>query len=200
VVKFVKLQASVKQARKKQAEETDRVLLEFLSRKPGALSLYQLAQEIGWSIGRVQKSVERLTEKRLVTYRRAFLGGRSLKLIVPARMRSDLEHSTVLKKLSNVEVATPADIVDGEWWGEDAFLYALDRTSLGISSREERKWHESSLFESEVSLRKEEDAFVVKMPEKVSRFYRLYTSDYEVSASPKGNKVIISIGAFRTSQ
>jgi len=199
-VKFVKLQASVKQARKKQAEETDRVLLDFLSGKPGALSLYQLAQEIGWSIGRVQKSVERLTKKGLVTYRRAFLGGRSLKLIVPTRMRLVLESSTVLKKPSNVEVAIPADIVDGECWGEDAFLYALDRTSLGISSREERKWHESSLFESEVSLRKEEDAFMVKVPEKVSRFYRLYMSDYEVSASPKGNKVIISIDGFRTSQ
>ena len=198
-MKFVKLQASVTKVRKKQAEETDRVLLDFLSRKPGALSLYQLAQEIGWSIGRVQKSVERLTEKGLVTYRRAFLGGRSLKLIVPTRMDSVLESSAVLKP-SNVEVAVPADIVDGECWGENAFLYALDRTSLGISSHEERKWHESSLFESEVSLRKEEDAFMVKMPEKVSRFYRLYMSDYEVSASPKGNKVIISIGTFRTSQ
>ena len=199
-MKFVKLQASVKQARKKQAEETDRVLLDFLSRKPGALSLYQLAQEMGWSIGRVQKSVERLTKKGLVTYRRAFLGGRSLKLIVPTRMRSDLEPSTVLRKHSDVEVAVPADIVDSECWGEDAFLYALDRTSFGISSREERKWHESCLFESEVSLRKEEDVFMVKMPEKVYRFYRLYMSDYEVSASPKGNKVIISIGTFRTSQ
>jgi len=199
-VKFVKLQASVTKVRKKQAEETDRVLLDFLSRKPGALSLYQLAQEIGWSIGRVQKSVERLTKKGLVTYRRAFLGGRSLKLIVPTRMRSDLEPSTVLKKPSNVEVAVPADIVDGERWGEAAFLYALDRTSFGISSREEKKWHESSLFESEVSLRKEEDAFMAKIPKKVYRFYRLYMSDYEVSASPKGNKVFISIGTFRTSQ
>jgi hypothetical protein len=198
-VKFVKLQASVTKVRKKQAEETDRVLLDFLSRKPGALSLYQLAQEIGWSIGRVQKSVERLTEKGLVTYRRAFLGGRSLKLIVPTRMDSVLESSAVLKP-SNVEVAVPADIVDGECWGENAFLYALDRTSLGISSHEERKWHESSLFESEVSLRKDEDAFMVKIPEKVYHFYRLYMSDYEVSASPKGNKVIISIGTFRTSQ
>jgi len=71
---------------------------------------------------------------------------------------------------------------------------------LGISSREEKKWRESSLFESEVSLRKEEDAFMVKMSEKVSRFYRLHMRDYEVSASPKGNKVIISIGTFRTSQ
>lgn len=196
----MKLQASVKQARKKQAEETDRALLDFLSRKPGALSLYQLAQEIGWSIGRVQKSVERLTKKELVTYRRAFLGGRSLKLIVPTRMSSDLEPLTVLKKPSNVEVAIPADIVDSECWGENAFLYALDRTSLGISSREENRWHESSLFESEVSLRKEEDAFMVTMPEKVYRFYWLYMSDYEVSASPKGSKVIISIGTFRTSQ
>jgi len=196
----VKLQASVTKVRKKQAEETDRVLLEFLSRKPGALSLYQLAQEIGWSIGRIQKSVERLTKKGLVTYRRAFLGGRSLKLIVPTRMRSDLEPSAVVRKSSDVEVAIPADMVDGKCWGEDAFLYALDRTSFGISSRQEKKWHESSLFESEVSLRKEEDAFMVKMPEKVYRFYRLYMSDHEVTTSPKGNKVIISIGTFRTSQ
>ncbi len=188
------LQENVKEVRKKQAEKTDRALLDFLKKKPGALSLYQLAQEIGWSIGRVQKSVERLLKKGLVTYRRAFLGGRSLKLIIPIKMGADLQPSSILRKPSDVEIAIPADMVDGECWSENAFLYALDRTSLGISSRRERKWHESSLFEAKVPVRKEENAVIARIPEKVSRFYLLHMSSYEVSASPKGNKVIISVG------
>ncbi|MDI6847963.1 MAG: hypothetical protein QMD23_07565, partial [Candidatus Bathyarchaeia archaeon] len=117
-----------------------------------------------------------------------------LKLIVPVKVEADLRSSFVLRKSSGVEVAVPAGMVDGECWGEKAFLYALDRMSLGVSSRKESKWREYSLCMAEVSVRKEGDAFVVRIPESVSRFYRLYMSGYGVSASPKGNKVIVSVG------
>jgi len=193
------LQENIKKIRKKQAEKTDKALLDFLTKKPGASSLYQIAQEIGWSIGRVQKSIERLLKKGLVMYKRAFLGGRSLKLIIPAKVEANLRPSFVLRKPSDAEIAIPSDMIDSECWRENAFLYALDRMSFGISSRRESKWHESSLFEAKVPVRKEESAVVVKIPEKTSRFYLLYMTDYEISASPKRNKVIVSVGGLRSS-
>jgi len=194
------LQENIKEIRKEQAEKTDRALLDFLAKKPGALSLYQIAQEIGWSIGRVQKSIDRLLRKGLVAYKRAFLGGRSLKLIIPAKVEANLQPSFVLRKPSDVEIAVPTDMVDGECWRENAFLYTLDRMSFGISSRQESKWHESSLFETKVPLRKEENAIVARIPEGVSRFYLLPMTSYEISASPKRNKVIVSFGGLRSSE
>ena len=197
-MKIVNLQENVKELRKEQAEKTDMALLDFLKEKPGALSLYQISSEIGWSIGRVQKSIDRLLKKGLVTYKRAFLGGRSLKLIIPTKMETGLKPSFVWGRSADVEVAIPTDIVDGEFWGEKAFLYALDRVSFGISSRQERKWHENSLFEAKVSVRKEKDAVVVEIPEKVSRFYLLPMTSYEISVSPKRNKVIVSVGSLQS--
>jgi len=196
-VKLVKLQENVKEMRKEQAKKTDSALLDFLKKKPGALSLYQIAREIGWSIGRVQKSIDRLLKKGLVTYKRAFLGGRSLKLIIPAKMEADLQPVFVLRKPSDVEIAVSTDMIEGELLQENAFLYALDRVSFGISSRREKKWHESSLFEAKVPVRKEENAIVLKIPKRISRFYLLPMTSYEISASPKRNKVIVSVGDFK---
>ena len=193
----MKLQENVKEMRKEQAKKTDSALLDFLKKKPGALSLYQIAREIGWSIGRVQKSIDRLLKKGLVTYKRAFLGGRSLKLIIPAKMEADLQPVFVLRKPSDVEIAVSTDMIEGELLQENAFLYALDRVSFGISSRREKKWHESSLFEAKVPVRKEENAIVLKIPKRISRFYLLPMTSYEISASPKRNKVIVSVGDFK---
>ena len=193
------LQENVKEIRKKQAKKTDKALLDFLKKKPGALSLYQIAREIGWSIGRVQKSIDRLLKKGLVTYRRAFLGGRSLKLVIPAKKEVGLP-VLVLRKPSDVEISVSGDMVNRECWHGNAFLYALDRVSFGISSSHERKWHEGSLFEEKVPLRKEENAVVIRIPAKVSQFYLLTMTSYEVSASPKRNKVIVSVGGFRFSE
>ena len=193
----MKLQENVKEMRKEQAKKTDSALLDFLKKKPGALSLYQIAREIGWSIGRVQKSIDRLLKKGLVTYKRAFLGGRSLKLIIPAKMEADLQPVFVLRKPSDVEIAVSTDMIEGELLQENAFLYALDRVSFGISSRHEKKWHESSLFEAKVPVRKEENAIVLKIPKRISRFYLLPMTSYEISASPKRNKVIVSVGDFK---
>jgi hypothetical protein len=198
-VKLVSLQENIREIRKEQAKRTDKALLDFLKKNPGALSLYQIAREIGWSIGRVQKSIDRLLKKDLVTYRRAFLGGRSLKLIIPAKKEVGLP-VLVLRKPSNVEITVPGNMADSECWHESAFLYALDRVSFGISASHERKWHESSLFEEKVPLRKEENGILLKIPTKVSEFYLLPMTSYEVSASPKRNKVIVSVGDFRFSE
>jgi len=194
----MKLQENIKKIRKEQAEKTDNALLDFLRKKPGASSLYQIAQEIGWSIGRVQKSIDRLLKKGLVTYKRAFLGGRSLKLIIPTKIETNLQPMFVLRKPSDVEIAIPTDMVDSRYFQENAFLYALDRVSFGISACQERKWRESSLFETKVPIKREENAIVLRVPDKISRFYLLPMTSYEISASPKRNKVIVSVGGFRS--
>lgn len=196
------LQETVKETRKKQAEHTDEALLGFMRRKPGALSLYQIAQEMDWSIGRVQKSVERLLKNGLISYKRAFLGGRSLKLIVPrkAEGKHDGQPAIVLAKPFECTITIPTDLVSSDCWGHHAFLYALDRLTLGISADRERKWNESSLVEARVQLRRVEKTTIVELPENVYNFYLLNMTEYDISASPKRDKILMTVGRIQPTE
>jgi hypothetical protein len=196
MVRRVNLQETVKETRKKQAEHTDEALLGFMQQRPGALSLYQIAQEMDWSIGRVQKSVERLSKNGLISYKRAFLGGRSLKLIVPTK--TEEKHSgqpaVVLPKSFECTITIPTDMVSSDCWSDHAFLYALDRLTLGISADRERRWQESSLLEARVQLRRLEKTTIVELPENVYHFYLLNMTEYDISTSPKMDKILVTVG------
>jgi len=201
MVKLLNLQENVKDMRKEQAEKTDVALLDFLKKKPGALSLYQIAGEIGWSIGRVQKSVERLLRKGLVTYRRAFLGGRSLKLLVPSKSESAVvSRASVSMKSLVVELVIPVDLIDPMLWGEKACLYALDRLTLGVSAVSEGAWRKRCVWEVEVPLKREGNAVIAAVPAKIAGFYLLHVSDYVVSGFPSKSKVIVTVGNLRLAE
>jgi len=201
MVKRLNLQETVKEPRKKQAEKTDKALLEFITERPGALSLYQIAEETGWSIGRVQKSAARLLKKGLITYRRAFLGGRSLKLLVPTKPETKKSAQTVqLPPRAFVsEFSVPVDLTDSKLWGKKACLYMLDRITLGLSAKHDDSWSKRCFSEVEVPLRREKDAIVAEVPEKIAYFYLLQMSDYVVSAYPSGTNIIVTFERLRTS-
>jgi len=198
----VNLQEAVKETRKKQAEQTDEALLSFIRERPGALSLYQIAQEMGWSIGRVQKSVERLSKNGLISYTRAFLGGRSLKLIVPAKTEEKQGQQPAVDLPTPFErtITIPTELVSNDCWSDYAFLYALDRLTLGISTGRERMWQESTLLETKVQLRRGEKTTVVELPENIYRFYHLNMNDYGISTFAKGDKILVTVGGIRSAE
>lgn len=195
------LQETVKETRKKQAEQTDEALLSFIRERPGALSLYQIAQEMDWSIGRVQKSVERLSKNGLISYTRAFLGGRSLKLIVPTKTeeKHGQQPAVDLPTLERI-ITIPTELVSNDCWSDHAFLYALDRLTLGISANRERKWQESSLLETKVQLRRGEKTTVVELPENMYHFYHLNMNDYGISTFAKEDKILVTVGTIRSAE
>jgi hypothetical protein len=197
----VNLQETVKETRKKQAEQTDEALLSFIRERPGALSLYQIAQEMDWSIGRVQKSVERLSKNGLISYTRAFLGGRSLKLIVPTKTeeKHGQQPAVDLPTLERI-ITIPTELVSNDCWSDHAFLYALDRLTLGISANRERKWQESSLLETKVQLRRGEKTTVVELPENMYHFYHLNMNDYGISTFAKEDKILVTVGTIRSAE
>lgn len=196
------LQETVKETRKKQAEQTDEALLVFIRERPGALSLYQIAQEMDWSIGRVQKSVERLSKNGLVSYKRAFLGGRSLKLIVPTRTQEKHSQQPAVDLPTPFErtITIPTELVSSDCWSDHAFLYALDRLTLGMSADRERRWQESSLLEAKVQLRRVEKTTIVELPENVYHFYLLNVNDYDISTFAKGDKILVTVGRIRSAE
>jgi len=198
----VNLQETVKETRKKQAEQTDEALLSFIRERPGALSLYQIAQEMDWSIGRVQKSVERLLKNGLISYTRAFLGGRSLKLIVPTKTEEKHGQQPAVDLPTPLErtVTIPTELVSNGCWSDHAFLYALDRLTLGISADRERRWQGSSLLETKVQLRRGEKTTAVELPENIYHFYHLNMNDYDISTFAKGDKILVTVGRIRSAE
>ena len=196
------LQETLKETRKKQAEQTDEALLGFIRERPGALSLYQIAQEMDWSIGRVQKSVERLAKNYLIAYKRAFLGGRFLKLIVPTKTKEKHGQQPAVGLPTPFErtITIPAELVSSDCWGDYAFLYALDRLTLGISADRERRWQESSLIEVKVQLRRVKKTTIVELPENVYHFYLLDVNDYDIFTFAKGNKILLTVDRIRSAE
>lgn len=200
MVDYVNLLSAVRESRKKQAEETDEALLQFIRERPGALSLYQLAQEMSWTIGRVQKSVERLLKNGLISYERAFLGGRSLKLIVPAKTSKKQNQQPAVNLPTPFECTMhiPTELLNGKCWTDHAFLYTLDRMTLGLSNDREKKWQENSLLEAKVQMRRMKDATILELPEDVYRFYLLNMSDYDISTFDEGNRILITVSKIRS--
>jgi len=198
----VNLQETVKETRKKQAEQTDEALLGFIRERPGALSLYQIAQEMDWSIGRVQKSVERLSKNGLISCKRAFLGGRSLKLIVPTKTEEKHGQQPAVDLPTPLErtITVPTELVSNDCWSDHAFLYALDRLTLGMSADREKRWQETSLLETKVQLRRVEKTTVVELPENIYHFYHLNLNDYDISTFAKGNKILLTVGRIRSAE
>lgn len=185
--------------RKEQANETDQKLLDFITENPGFMSLYDVAEAMDWSIGRVQKSSARLLKKGLITYKRAFLSGRSLKLLVPTKTEKKKKPQTpqVPSNAFVSEVSIPYELIDGRLWGAEACLYMLNRTTLGLSAKHDDYWRKLCFSEAKVPLRREKDAIVAEIPEKIAHFYLLQMSDYVVSAYPSGSAAIVTFERLR---
>jgi hypothetical protein len=198
----VNLQETVKETRKKQAEQTDEALLGFIRERPGALSLYQIAQEMDWSIGRVQKSVERLSKNGLIFHKRAFFGGRALKLIVSTKTEEKHGQQPAVGLPTPFEhtITIPTELVSSDCWGDYAFLYALDRLTLGISADREGMWQESSILEVKVQLRRVKKTTIVELPENLYHFYLLDVNGYDISTFAKGNKILLTVDRIRSAE
>jgi len=192
----MRLQAKTVESRKEQAEGTDRKLLEFLVENPGVLSLYDVAQMTGWSVGRVQKGAERLLAKGLIAYRRVLSGGRTLKLLVPVEASAKSERPLVVSGSRCVEVRVPAGLVEAEAWGKQVCVYALDRLSFGLSPVEDKMWRRTCLYSGKGSSRREDRDAVVEVPEEIAGFYLLGMTDYVVSAYQTG-KVLVTVESTR---
>lgn len=189
------LQEQIKRKTTKAAQQTDETLLNFLRERPGALSLYQLAQELGWSIGRVQKSAERLLKKNLISYKRVLLGGRYLKIIVPTTTeeKSNLPPASADCTKTEDIIDFPVDEPDTRRWQDYAFLYALNTLTFGISAQPEEEWHLQALFETKIALQKIDRTIQARPPEKVLNFYLLNMAKCEFSYSPKKDKVLVTV-------
>lgn len=162
-------------------KNTDQALLHVVRRYPG-LSQYELANKLKWSIGRVDGAARRLLNSKEVYIRVLERNGRRVNLIYP---KGERPRDVIEIPESLLETANPT-------WEEEAFIYALDHVTIGISGREIPDWSEIACFSSRVPLRRGDgDKVSLTIPEKFVHFYNLEKKHRVVFLN--GNNVLVTV-------
>jgi hypothetical protein len=147
--------------RKQIGEGTDQVLFRVVVENP-RLSLYELAQETGWGVGKVDGSVKRLHERGLVKVECFIKAGRRVKLVSAV----DYESSPDLFSVSQ-------GILDSASWKDQALVYGLDRLTIGVSGKPVPEWDEAAVLKSKVPVKRMKGNLVFRLPRKFVDFYAL---------------------------
>jgi len=164
--------------RNKRGEESDKILLGTIRENPG-LSMYELAKKLKWKTGRVDGTVRRLLNANKVFIRILERNGRRVNLVYPKEY----------KPSNRIEV--PVELLGNPAWSERAFIYALDSSTIGISSHEVPEWKEEAGFMEEIPIKKSEGKVVLQVPEKFRRFYGLERKHRVVSVN--GENILITV-------
>lgn len=164
----------------RRGRESDKILLEVIRDYPG-LSQYELANKLRSSSGLVDGSIRRLLMQKEIFIRVIERNGRRVNLIYPKE-----------QKPSNL-IEVPVELLKTEnpLWDQNAFIYALDSSTIGISGREIHEWKEVSCFLEKIPLKKEKDKIKLDIPDKFLRFYNIERKHRIVSLN--GNNILITI-------
>lgn len=164
----------------RRGKESDKILLEVIRRYSG-LSQYELARKLKWNFGRVDSSVRRLLKSRKVFLRVIERSGRKVNLVYP------------IENIPSNLIEVPSELlkVSNPIWNNQAFFYALDNSTIGVSGCEMAEWKEISCFLEKVNIHETKGARVFKIPESFWKFYNLERKHRVVSLN--GNNLLVTI-------
>lgn len=166
-------------------ENTDQILLKVIRDYPG-LSQYELGKKIKWTIGRVDGAVRRLLNSKEVYVTVIERNGRRVNLVYP----KDQKPSDVIEvRESLLKTTNPST---RSLWQEEAFIYALDNVTIGISGCEIPDWSEAACFNSRIPIERSDDGKVsLRIPERFVNFYNLERK-HRV-AFLNGNNILVTV-------
>ena len=164
----------------KRGKESDETLLDIVGAYPG-LSQYELLRKLRWSSGHVDGSIRRLLRSSKVFLRVVEREGRRVNLVYPEE-----------KKPSNlIEVPSELLEVNNPSWSNQAFFYALDSSTIGVSGHEIPEWGEISCFTKSVPITHNNGKLTFGIPEDFWRFYNLDKKHRVISVN--GNAILVTI-------
>ncbi len=164
----------------KKGLSTDALVLEIILRNPG-LTIAEIAEELEWTNGKVDGSVNRLTTEGKASIKRYTKRGMIVKKVYPINY----------EKKSTRQIEIPQEMVSPAVWSQRAFVYALSRSAIGVAPRKIEEWHTKSLSEEVVSIRKDVERVVLELPERFAQFYQLENS--EISLSAVGDLIFVVV-------
>jgi hypothetical protein len=149
--------------------------------RPG-ISVYEAARSLGFTAGKVDGSVARLQRQKKLDVEYVLRDGRLAKELYPEGLVSE----------SRDTISFDMEILESpEGWKESAYIYALDRMTIGVSPVENEDWRARALAQEPVGIRRDGRRFIIGVPPKLQDFYVWANSSYEASAL--GNLVLITL-------
>ena len=164
----------------RRGKESDKLILDVIRNYPG-LSQYELARKLKSSSGLVDGSIRRLLKQNEVFIRVLERNGRRVNLAYPKGQKpSDI-----------IEVPVGLLETGNPLWDQDAFAYALDSSTIGISGKEMPEWSEVSCFKASLKIRKVDEKLVLQIPETFLRFYNMERKHRVISVN--GNNLLVTV-------
>jgi len=141
--------------------------------------MYELSREIGWKIGRVDGCVRRLLNMRKIRVEALERNGRRTNLVFPKT------------KKDPCLIEVPTNLLGNPSFSNEAFLYALDSTTIGISDGTDADWKREACFMEKTNLKRDERKVSLKLSERFRRFYRLDEKHKAVTVS--GDNILVTV-------
>lgn len=100
---------------------------------------------------------------------------------------------------SEVRVKIPAEAIGAKGFGRHIYIYAMDRTTIGISPILMEEWNKASLLRMHCDFEKQGDTIIAKLPQRMVQWYKidqLADSDYRLLTEPEGVRVRMDLTPF----
>jgi len=167
-------------AMREKGAATDAVVLEEIMKKPG-ITVSEIAETLGWSNGKVDGSVNRLRAEGKASVKHYLQRGMLVKRVYPEKYS--------VKPRNIMEV--PVKLVNGDLWKDNAVVYALSRSTMGVAPEQVEEWDKKAFFKEGANIKKGKATITVTLPERFCDFYQLENSD--MSLSVVGNFVLATV-------
>ena len=161
-------------------ETTDAAILGEVIKKPG-ITVSEIVRNLEWSNGKIDGGVNRLVSEEKVKVKHCLKRGMLVKMVYPA----DFDR----KPRNLIEI--PREMIDYDLWKENAVLYSLSRSTIGIARREVQEWTEKAFSKQTVPIEKNGGSVILKIPRKLSSFYQFDNS--EIGLSAVGDFVLVTV-------
>ena len=97
---------------------------------------------------------------------------------------------------SNIHVKIPAEEICAKGIGRHIYVYAMNRSTIGISPVLMDEWNKASLLRMNCQYEKQDDYIVAKLPQRLVQWYKLEQlteSDYRLLTEPEKIRVRMDI-------
>lgn len=151
------------EARKEVALALEKKLLRLVKESPG-LSAYDVSLKMRKPPSTVHSAIKRMTRKGELVTRNILRKTGKITLLYPEGYSFP----------DNTLVEIPREVVDvGNPSWLDAFIYALNSESIGISGESVPEWESNCLWTEKAKVDRERKELSVRLPEKIANFYQI---------------------------
>lgn len=157
---------------REKGRRTDAKVMKEIELHPGS-TVHDIAERLRWSNGRVDGSVNRLVSRGKAEVHHHIRRGVVVKNIYP------LEY--ISKPYDVIEI--PINMIDLDSWKKTVHVYALSRSTIGLSPRRVDEWEKRALQKEKLAIERVNEQLRIRLPISLCDFYQLENSETSLSTT-----------------